>query len=115
MKAFSIVGAFALPLAVAACGEPAATVQNQQGAIGANSPAEDGRPIHAGQGNVTVIAGDQVSIAHRPIESLGWPAMTMAFRAPATRMIEGIAVGDAVAFQFRESDGGYELTSISKR
>lgn len=115
MKAFPIAGAFALALAVAACGEAATTSQNQQPGGGADTKTENDQRVHSGQGNVTSVAGDQVSIAHGPIETLGWPAMTMTFRAESPQLVEGIAVGDSVAFQFRQSGGRSVLTSISKR
>lgn len=115
MKAFPIAGAFALALAVAACGEAATTSQNQQPTGGTDTKGENDQRVHSGEGNVTSVAGDQVSIAHGPIETLGWPAMTMTFRAGSAQMVEGIGVGQPVAFQFRESNGSYVLTSISKR
>lgn len=114
MKAFPIAGAFALALMLAACGD-AATSPDQQGTAGPDAKAQNGQPAYEGQGHVTSIAGDQVSISHGPIAALGWPAMTMAFRAGSARMVEGIGAGDRVAFQFREGDGGYVLTSISRQ
>jgi Cu/Ag efflux protein CusF len=115
MKLFPIAGALALALAVAACGGPAATTPNQQRAAASNMNVGNGQRTYSGEGNVTAIAGDQVSISHGPIEGLGWPAMTMTFRAEPAQMVEGIAAGDRVAFQFRENDGSHVLTAISQR
>ena len=115
MKAIPIAGAFALALALAGCGEAATTTSNQQRTAGTDTKAQNDQRVYSGEGNVTSVAGDQVSISHAPIEALGWPAMTMTFRAESPQLIEGIAVGDAVAFQFRQSGGGSVLTSISKR
>ena len=125
MKVFSIAGALALALGVAACGGAETTAQNKQEASSAGAPSDapmNGAPsggaeqsVHSGEGNVTAVDGDQVSISHGPIESLGWPAMTMTFRAESPQLLQGIAVGDPVAFQFRQSGGASVLTSISKR
>lgn len=113
MRPLFIVGVIA-SLATAACSEsPAPTPRNSQAAEPKAPPQAD--RVYAANGSVTAIAGDQVTISHGPVEGLGWPAMTMTFRAEAAQMVEGIAAGDRVAFQFRESDGSYVLTSISKR
>ena len=57
----------------------------------------------------------KIVIAHGAVDALGWPAMTMRFRIEPAQPPEGIRVGDPVAFQFRERNGGYSLTSISRR
>ena len=114
MKAIPIAGALALALAVAGCGD-AATTPNQQGTAGTDAKAPDDERVYSGEGDVTSIAGDQVSISHGPIEGLGWPDMTMTFRAESPQLLEGVAVGDSVAFRFRQSGGGSVLTSVYKR
>lgn len=125
MKIFKVAGALALALAVAACGGAETTAQNKQEAPSAAAPSDASmnaapsaaaeQSVHSGEGDVTAVEGDQVSISHGPIESLGWPAMTMAFRAETPQLLQGIAVGDSVAFQFRQNGGAAVLTSISKR
>ncbi|HYJ53653.1 MAG TPA: copper-binding protein [Allosphingosinicella sp.] len=114
MKEFQIAGAIALALAITACGQSATPTPNQQGAAGTPA-ADDPQQVYSGEGAVTAVAGDQVSISHGPIQGLGWPAMTMTFRADPVAMIEGIGAGDRVAFQFRRSGTGYTLTSIRKQ
>lgn len=109
MKPVSIAGAVALSLAVAACGG----AQNNQEAP-ANSAADTSQTAYSASGNVTAIAGDRVTISHGPVEGLGWPAMTMTFRAGDPAMLQGIAVGDRVTFQFRQNGNDYPLTSLSK-
>lgn len=109
MKPVSIAGAFALSFAVAACGG----AQNNQG-MPANTAANAGQTAYSAAGNVTAIAGDRVTISHGPVEGLGWPAMTMTFRAGDPAMLRGIAVGDRVTFQFRQNGNDYPLTSLSK-
>lgn len=65
-------------------------------------------------GEVVVIEGDQVTIAHDPVDVLGWPAMTMTFQAGLPRIVNGVTVEDLVSFEIKEASGGYSLTSIAK-
>lgn len=109
MKPVSIAGAIALSLAVAACGGGRT---DQNGAAGA--AADAGRAAYSAVGNVTAISGDRVTIAHGPVEGLGWPAMTMTFRSDDPAMLRGIGVGDRVTFQFRQQGNDYPLTSLRK-
>ena len=99
---YSLLAA-AVALALAGCGQ-----QPQ-----ANAPAAETARTYSGAGKVTAVAGDQVSIAHGPIQGIGWPAMTMAFTAPTG--MANVKVGDQVSFSFRQQAGGYQLTSLQKR
>ena len=101
-------------LALVACGGgETPTVENRGSAPAAGAP-ETSAQVHSATGEVTEIADDRVTIAHGPVETIGWPSMTMGFRAASPEMVQGIGVGDSVTFQFREADGDYELTSLSK-
>jgi len=106
-------GAVALSLLLAGCGEDKnAAPGNRQGReAGGAAQAGD---VYSASGEVTAIAGDQVSIAHGPVEGIGWPAMTMSFRAGSAEMIQGVSVGDRVSFAFRQDGGAYVLTSLSR-
>ncbi len=109
MNPVSIAGALGLSLAIAACGGG----QDNQKAP-ANTAADASQAAYSAAGNVTAIAGDRVTISHGPVEGLGWPAMTMTFRAGDPAMLRGIAVGDRVTFRFRQNGNDYPLTSLSK-
>lgn len=109
MKPVPIASAVALSLAVAACGGG----QNNQGTP-ANTAANASQTAYSAAGNITTIAGDRVTISHGPVEGLGWPAMTMTFRAGNPAMLNGLSVGDRVAFQFRQNGNEYPLTAINK-
>ena len=52
-------------------------------------------------------------IAHGPIESLGWPEMTMTFQAPNVDL-STIKEGDNVSFEFTSTGMGGTIESISK-
>lgn len=100
----------AVALALSACGEPQPATE----ANAANAAAEDAALTYSGTGKVTAMAGDQVTIAHGPIEGIGWPAMTMAFTAP-DGIASAVNAGDEVSFSFRQDGSAYVLTSLQKR
>lgn len=77
-------------------------------------PAQAADAVHESTGRITAIDGAQLMIAHPPIASLNWPAMTMQFRLARPELTRGLAVGDAVAFRFREADGAYVVDEISE-
>lgn len=114
MKTISMTTAFALALALTACGESQGPVPRNSGASAGRATQPPGSQVYAATGEVTAISGGRVTISHGPVEGLGWPSMTMAFEADAPAMVQGIEVGDAVSFQFREADGSYRLTSLTK-
>lgn len=114
MKPLSIPGIFALALAAAACGPSGTPVPNGQEAAGPGAAAGTAQAVYSATGNVTAISGDRVTIAHGPVEGLGWPAMTMTFTAGDPTMLQGVSVGDRVTFQFRQSGNDYPLTALSK-
>lgn len=114
MKISYFAGALALALSLAACGDNETAAPDERGSsAGTAAPAAAGESYSAA-GEVIKVAGNEVTISHGPVEGIGWPAMTMAFRAGSPEMTEGIAAGDQVAFAFREDQGAYVLTSLSK-
>ena len=62
------------------------------------------RAINAQEGTVT--------LAHEPIPALGWPAMTMAFRAQSAGLLSGVSVGQRVHFVLANDNGRPVLTEI---
>jgi Cu(I)/Ag(I) efflux system periplasmic protein CusF len=57
-------------------------------------------------------AAGTVMIAHEPIASLGWPAMSMAFQVRDQRLLAKLRAGNAVEFDFEQTSGGYLVTAI---
>ena len=114
MKKIYSASALALSLLAAACGEKQDLVsENRQVSDAAPTAAQDGA-VYSAAGEVTAVAGDRVTISHGPIEGIGWPAMTMAFRAQSPAMAQGVKVGDRVSFAFKQDGGAFVLTSLSK-
>lgn len=114
MNTIKFGGAVALSLLLAACGgEQDAAVENRPASEAGTAAVQTG-PVYSAAGEVTAIAGNQVTISHGPVEGIGWPAMTMTFRAGSPDMVDGISVGDRISFEFRQDGGAYVLTSLSK-
>lgn len=127
MRTSALVTALIAPLALAACdrGDEATdttdmpmTAQDmpmntenmpmaQSGGMGRMANAE---------GTVTAIDDETgtITIDHGPVAAVDWPAMAMAFEADDA-FRQQVAVGDEVEFAFRMTDGGGEITSISKK
>lgn len=93
-------------LALAGCGQAGSDQSSNTGA------AASAAATYSGRGIVKAVTGHDVTIAHGPIGGIGWPAMTMTFRAERS-MANGIKPGDKVAFAFRQAGQGHALTSIS--
>ena len=55
---------------------------------------------------------NSVTIDHKPVPEIGWPAMVMAFKAPSEIDLMSVKAGEPVRFAFRETETGYELDMI---
>jgi Cu/Ag efflux protein CusF len=106
-------GACALSLLLAACGENRNAASENRSAEAGPTPSQ-GAQTYSAAGQVTAIAGDRVTIAHGPVEGIGWPAMTMNFRTGAPEMVQGVQAGDRISFEFRQDGEAYVLTSLRK-
>jgi Cu(I)/Ag(I) efflux system membrane fusion protein len=70
---------------------------------------------HKGEGKIEEIDAKSgtVSIAHGPIESLKWPAMTMEFKVANTALLKEVKPGATIAFEFVErGQGEWVITSL---
>ena len=53
-----------------------------------------------------------VTIAHGPVPSMNWPAMTMGFTVKDKMLLDKLAVGKAVDFEFAQEGGNYVVTAV---
>ena len=82
---------------------------------GPETKAGTATATHHGEGKVVAIGPEETTLAHGPIPSLQWGAMTMGFRNPKAGLPKDIAVGDNVSFEVRQAkDGRFELADIRK-
>ena len=56
-----------------------------------------------------------VTIKHGPIPGVGWPAMTMSFKAMPARLLKGVKAGDKVAFTVKVKGQENEVTALRKQ
>ena len=80
----------------------------------APAPAEFKRGSAAGVVQSIDATAKTVTIAHGPVEALGWPGMTMTFQAPNTDL-STIKAGDNVNFEFDSSGMDGTIVSITKQ
>ena len=52
-----------------------------------------------------------VTLQHGPIPAIGWPAMTMTFKASPPSVINGLKVGQTVDFDARVRAAAAEVTA----
>jgi Cu(I)/Ag(I) efflux system membrane fusion protein len=82
--------------------------QARSGASMATSVAASARATHRGEGRIEALdwAHATVTIAHDPIASLNWPAMTMDFRVKDPALLRPLKPGQRVDFEMSEEPPG---------
>lgn len=71
---------------------------------------------HAAEGTVTAVdtAAGKVTVAHGPVASLKWPAMTMGFQVKDKQALNALKKGDKVRFSFIQQDKHYLITEFDE-
>lgn len=59
-------------------------------------------------------AAGTITLDHEAIPEANWPAMTMAFKAPAAA-VESAHIGDKVTAEMMIKDGAGEITKLTKK
>ena len=69
---------------------------------------------HKGKGVVKSVDPKKgtVSLAHDPIKSMNWSAMTMTFKAKDKAMLENVKPGAKVEFSFEQHGKDYIITEL---
>ncbi|NMG73801.1 copper-binding protein [Aromatoleum diolicum] len=57
-------------------------------------------------------AAGKITIAHGPLENLGMPAMTMAFRVGDAAMLDKVKAGDKIRFVAERVDGVFSVKQL---
>lgn len=86
----------------------------QSGMKGMKPDEKAAGQVHKGAGVVTNIdrAGGKVTLKHEPIQSLNWPAMTMAFGVKDKAMLDKLAKDKKVQFELVQQGRQFVITSI---
>lgn len=115
MKRFYVSAAAAALAAVLAAPAMAAdNMSNMKGMpMDASASAKTGHAI----GVVTAMdaKAKTITIKHGPIPGVGWPAMTMTFKATPASLIQKVKVGEKVSFDVKVQGQNNEVTAIRKR
>lgn len=61
--------------------------------------------------NVDAASG-KVTLAHEPVKSLNWPAMTMGFAVKDKMLLDKLAVGKKVHVEFVQQGSDYVVTAV---
>lgn len=101
----------ALAIMLAAAAPPASHAARMQGMAMGQASSKTGSAV----GVVTAVdaKAGTVTIRHEPIPTVGWPAMTMAFRATTPSVLHAAKVGGKVAFGVRVTGAKAEVTSLT--
>ena len=70
-----------------------------------------------GKGVITSIEAkdDKITIKHDAIPSVGWPAMTMTFKANSAKLLTGLKVGEKITFDVSVKGADAEVTAIQPK
>ncbi|WP_313086261.1 copper-binding protein [Pseudomonas sp.] len=102
----AVVSLFLAPTAYAADQQPKASMQQEQPAGQIGSAIGTVKKVDREKGVLT--------IAHGPVEALGWPAMTMGFKAQPDQLA-ALDVGDEIEFEFLSKGVTSTIIRIEKR
>ncbi|MBT9470776.1 MAG: copper-binding protein [Phenylobacterium sp.] len=113
----TLTAALALAVAAPALAQPAGDMKTMPGISGAQGADHTSMTMADGTGVVTAVdaKAGTVTIHHGPIAKLSWPAMTMAFKASPPTLLQGVKVGQSVAFTLMQMGGSTTLTAIQPK
>ncbi len=130
-KLFLGCSAIAALIALAACGSkssadtssastesPAAAMPDMSGMQSMSGMAMDSvAKTGKGVGVITEIDAKAatVTIKHDAIAAVGWPAMTMTFKANPATLLTGLKVGEKVAFDVSVKESDAEVMAIQPK
>lgn len=69
--------------------------------------------VYHGVGKVEKVSPEALTLSHKAIPELKWPAMTMDFNKPTPDAFLGVKAGQDVEFSFKEGKDGYVLESVT--
>jgi len=80
----------------------------------AKKPAASAQTTHTAVGVVKKVdpKAGLVTLAHDPVKSMNWPAMTMGFQVQDKMLFDKLSVGKKVDFEFVQGTKGYVVTAV---
>ena len=112
-----LTAAMALASATSAFAQSPGAINNMSGMAAIQVADNSSMTVADGAGVVAAIddKAGTVTIHHGPIAKLGWPAMTMAFKASPPSLLRGVKVGQSVTFTLMQMGGSITLTAIQPK
>jgi Cu(I)/Ag(I) efflux system membrane fusion protein len=77
------------------------------------SAAASAVPVYHAAGKVEKVSPEYLTISHKPVPELQWPAMTMDFAKPDPNAFPDIKPGQHAEFSFTETKDGYMLENVT--
>ena len=105
----------ALVLALSAAATMAQQTMNDMKAMEmSKKPAAGAQMTHKAMGTVKKIDAKSgvVTLAHEPVKSLNWPAMTMGFKVKDKMLQDKLTDGKKVEFEFMQEGQDYLITAV---
>ena len=116
MKNTAITTAFAATALVASAAFAQQTMDNMKSMDMSKKPAAatSTATVHVATGMVKKVdpKSGLVTLAHDPVKSMNWPAMTMGFQVKDKMLFDKLAVGKKVHFEFVQGTKGYVVTAV---
>ena len=108
------VSVLAITCVLSACSPPAPDSTDASVSGTAMAP-DSGAKTGSSVGMITAIdaAAGTVTIQHQAIPAVGWPAMTMPFKASPSTLLDGLKVGDKVKFDVKLQGSDAEVTAVT--
>lgn len=87
--------------------------------MGMDTKPSTGKPnqqtkTHSATGVVKSVdaATGTVTVAHGPVKTMNWPAMTMGFKVKDKMLLNKFSSGEKVTFEFKQDGKDYVVTSV---
>lgn len=77
-------------------------------------PAANAQAVHKTRATVKKVdaKAGSVTLAHEPVASLNWPAMTMGFKVKDTALLSKLTEGKRVEVEFAQEGRDYVIQSV---
>lgn len=53
-----------------------------------------------------------MTVAHGPVKTMMWPAMTMGFKVKDKMLLDKLSAGKKFKFEFMQENGDYAITGV---
>jgi Cu(I)/Ag(I) efflux system membrane fusion protein len=81
---------------------------------GRQSTRTGAAPVYRTAGKIEKVTRESLTISHRPVPELKWPAMKMDFAKPDPNAFPDIKAGQYAEFSFTETHDGYKLEDVTQ-